>query len=83
MDLQTVHHIDFPPRLRLVKNGEIEAARVDLNQAYAEHLQRAAVEADTRRDIRVKRWQRRVAWLCAVLFYALLGYFSFQIGRSF
>jgi hypothetical protein len=57
--------------------------RVDPYAGLEEQERRAAVEADTRRDLRVMRWQARVKWGCIVLVYALLAYFSFQIGRSF
>lgn len=83
MDLQPVHPTDFPPHLRLVKSGEIETARADLDRAYAEHLQQRAVDADELRDARYVRWQRRVTPLCIGVFYLFVFIASFQAGRLF
>lgn len=81
-DPQSFDISGFPPRLRLVKNGEIEAPRADPYAGLEEAARRAAVEADTQRDLRVKRWQRRVAWFAILTAYATIIYFAWQLGRG-
>lgn len=56
--------------------------RVDPYAGLEEQARRDAVEADSRRDRRIVRWQPRIKWGCIVLAYALLVYFSLQIGRG-
>jgi hypothetical protein len=47
-----------------------------------EAARRAAVEADSRRDVRIMRWQSRVKWFAILTAYAAIIYFLFQAGRG-
>lgn len=54
----------------------------DNHAGLEEAARRAAVEADTRRDLRYARWQRRVAWFAILTAYATIIYFAWQYGRG-
>lgn len=56
--------------------------RVDPYAGLEEAARRAAVEADSRRDLRIMRWQSRVKWFAILMAYAAIIYFALQLGRG-
>jgi hypothetical protein len=81
------HGLDAEPNVISIFNAkplpcDFADNRVDPYAGLEEQERRAAIEADTRRDIRVKRWQSRVKWGCIVLAYAAIIFFAWQIGRG-
>jgi hypothetical protein len=75
-----------PRYVRPVEPAELARAtrddHLDLYRTVAEQERIARVNADTRRDIRVMRWQRRIKVASILLAYFLIIFFSFQIGRG-
>jgi hypothetical protein len=57
-------------------------SRPDPYAGLEEAARRAAVEADTRRDLRIMRWQSRVKWFAILTAYAAIIFFAWQLGRS-
>jgi hypothetical protein len=54
----------------------------DPYDSIEEQARIAAVEADTRRDIRIVWLQSTVKWSCVVLAYLTVVYFLFELGRG-
>jgi hypothetical protein len=85
----TIHK--FPPFDRDL-DGDSNVVSILNCQAYRNHpdpyagleeaARRAAVEADTRRDLRIMRWQSRVKWFAILTAYAAIIYFAWQLGRG-
>jgi hypothetical protein len=57
-------------------------SRPDPYAGLEEAARRAAVEADSRRDLRIMRWQSRVKWFAVLTAYAAIIYFALQLGRG-
>jgi hypothetical protein len=57
-------------------------ARPDPYAGLERQERRAAVEADSRRDLRIMRWQVRVKWFAILTAYAAIIYFCWQLGRG-
>lgn len=81
--------VDYPEPTRYVRPvspvAMAEATRddnLDLYRTLEEQERIARVVADIRRDDRVLFWQRTIKCAAILLIYALLAYFSFQIGRG-
>jgi hypothetical protein len=60
----------------------LEALADDSIERENERARLRAIEADTRRDLRIMRWQSRVKWFAILTAYAAIIFFAWQLGRS-